>query len=60
MIFVCGDTHGSLEMRKLNVNNFPQQKDMTKDDYLIILGDFGLLWKNHDKNFTTLFVHGNH
>ena len=73
MIFVCGDTHGSLEMRKLNVNNFPQQKDMTKKDYLIVLGDFGLLWKSHpdkeekywtewlnDKSFTTLFVHGNH
>ncbi|WP_260504042.1 hypothetical protein [Paenibacillus illinoisensis] len=45
---------------------------MTKDDYVIIVGDFGLIWdgSNEDrywlkwldktKSFTTLFLDGNH
>ena len=46
---------------------------MTKDDYLIILGDWGVVWKNRpdrqeeylrkwyeNKNCTTLFIDGNH
>ena len=44
---------------------------MTKDDYVIIAGDFGFIWDNskeqqwylnwlESKNFTTLFVDGNH
>ena len=34
MIFVTGDCHG--DFRKLNKENFPEQKEMTKDDYVII------------------------
>jgi predicted phosphodiesterase len=71
MIFVTGDTHGDIDFRKLNTTNFPEQKLMTRDDYLIILGDFGVPWCNdqtdewllnwhQDKNYTTLFVDGNH
>lgn len=70
-IFVTGDTHGHIDINKLNVKNFPEQKDMTKDDYLIICGDFGLVWNNseqekhlrkilNNRNFTTLVVDGNH
>ena len=40
---------------------------MTKDDYVIICGDFGGVWTFEEeldwlnnKNFTTLFVDGNH
>ena len=44
---------------------------MTKNDYVIICGDFGLVWNNdkedmwwrswlNDRPFTTLFVDGNH
>lgn len=72
MIFVTGDIHS--DPRRLNVDSFYEQKEMTKDDYAIVLGDFGLIWnKNKEskyekhwldwlegKSFTTLFVDGNH
>lgn len=70
-IFVTGDLHGQIDIRKLNKRNFPIQDELTKEDYLIIVGDFGLVW--HDtkeeqywtkwlstRNFTTLFIDGNH
>ena len=82
-IFVTGDTHGAKKfgffsvdgfMNRLNMDSFPEQKEMTKDDYVVICGDFGGVW-NYDgetpeerynldwlntRNFTTLFVPGNH
>lgn len=69
MIYVTGDTHGNWKSR-LNGYAFPEQKQMTKDDYVIILGDFGI-WDDSDRerrnldwlnnrNFTTLFISGNH
>ncbi len=68
MIFVTGDCHS--EFTKFSVNRFPEQRGMTKDDFVIICGDFGLWhdskeesywldWLNR-KSFTTLFVDGNH
>lgn len=71
MIYVTGDTHANIDISKLNMDKFPQQKDLTKNDYLIICGDFGLVWDGSrremwwqdwlsDKNFTTLWVDGNH
>lgn len=42
MIYVTGDTHANIDIEKLNTTKFPQQKNLTKDDYLIICGDFGL------------------
>ena len=69
MIFVTGDTHTDW-MSRLNSDAFPEGRTMTKDDYVIVCGDFGI-W--HDTNeehyrlkwldqkpFTTLFVCGNH
>ena len=44
MIYITGDIRGDIDIRKLTTRNFPQQRTMTKDDYLIICGDFGLLW----------------
>ncbi len=69
MIYVTGDTHGNW-VRRLNMDSFPEQKEMTKDDYVVVLGDFGV-WDNSkmenynldwldQRNFTTLFVAGNH
>lgn len=69
MIYITGDTHGDW-MNRLKTDSFPEQKGMTKDDYVIICGDFGI-WDNsnrekynldwlEDKSFTTLFVSGNH
>lgn len=70
MIYVTGDIHGEIDISKLNIKNFPQAKE---GDYLIICGDFGLIWdlrpsKNEQywlewlskKAWTTLFVDGNH
>ena len=41
-IFVTGDTHR--EFRKFNTTRFPQQRSLDKEDYVIICGDFGLVW----------------
>ncbi len=71
MIFLTGDTHGVLNAAKLSIANFPEQKGLSKSDYLIICGDFGGLWYGDSRDeellnlyearsFTTLFVDGNH
>lgn len=71
MIYVTGDTHADLDIHKLSNENFPGEKELTKDDYVIICGDFGLVWDGSrrerywlnwlaDKNFTTLWIDGNH
>ena len=71
MIFATGDTHIPVDIKKLNTSNFPEQKNMTRDDYVIIAGDFGLYWKEDkeykywrkwllEKNFTVLWIDGNH
>lgn len=71
MIYITGDIHG--DPFRLSTDIFPEQKEMTKDDYVIICGDFGIIWQQ-EKNiweenlldwlekrpFTTLFVCGNH
>ena len=72
MIYITGDTHA--DFSRFEENKFPIQSEMTKNDYIIICGDFGgvcnyivesiyekhwLDWLNN-KNFTTLFVDGNH
>ena len=72
-VFVCGDFHGSMDIRKVNTKNWPEGKELTKEDYLIQLGDFGLLWKAEpddeerywmswldNKPWTTLVIPGNH
>ena len=72
-VFVCGDTHGSHDIQKLNTASFPEQKDLTKDDVLIQLGDFALYWnilqtkEEHywlnwlaSKRYTFAFLDGNH
>lgn len=69
MIYITGDCHGDF-------SRFEDEKynNLTKNDYIIICGDFGGIWDNkrisrHEKknikyltnmNFTTLFVDGNH
>ena len=59
MIFITGDTHGPNPIglrsvdgfgRRLNKENFPEQKEMTRDDFVIICGDFGGIW-NYDSRY---------
>ena len=42
MIFVTGDMHA--DPGRFSMENFPEQKEMTRNDYMVICGDFGLLW----------------
>ena len=30
MIFITGDIHGDIDIHKLNVNKFPEQRKLTK------------------------------
>ena len=70
-IFATGDTHADLDI--WNVDEWAEMNfsTLTRDDYLIILGDFGALWfgDNRDSKlldwwenmpFTTLWLDGNH
>jgi DNA repair exonuclease SbcCD nuclease subunit len=70
-IFITGDIHGSISVNRFSSHAFPEGKSLTKDDYVIIVGDFGLLWDGgkedrywlkwlNDKPWTTLFIDGNH
>ena len=71
-IYITGDIHASHDIRKLGKKHFAP-KGLTRDDYLIILGDFGLVWCDppskeeaywlqwlEDQPWTTLFIDGNH
>ena len=69
-ILVTGDIHASYDIAKLSESCF-DTAGLTKDDYVIICGDFGLVWNNSaseqywlrwldTRPFTTLFVDGNH
>ena len=42
MIYFTGDTHA--DFRRFNMDNFPEQKEMSREDYVLIAGDFGGIW----------------
>lgn len=68
-VYVTGDCHGDWD--KLIWSQVLPREEMTKDDFVIVCGDFGI-WHDEDgeesrkldrlakQNFTTLFVCGNH
>lgn len=74
MIYFTGDMHGAQGVRGLSV--WREGMGLTRDDYLVICGDFGLVWypegnprREPDEDcldwlegrpWTTLFVDGNH
>ena len=71
-IWITGDIHG--EPRRFNTESFYEQSNTTKDDVMIICGDFGLVWDYtgegsserwwlnwlENKPWTTVFLDGNH
>ena len=68
MIYITGDCHA--DFHKFSTKVFPEQKEMTRDDFVIVCGDFGI-WEDskneryqldwlEKKPFTILFVDGNH
>ncbi len=44
MVYITGDTHGDIDIHTLAMRNFHQQKSMSKNDSLIVCGDFGYVW----------------
>ena len=69
MVFVTGDCHGNF--RRFQSECLPEQANMTKDDTVIITGDFGGVWFGDSRDdetldwlerlpFTLAFVCGNH
>jgi hypothetical protein len=69
MIYLTGDTHA--EFSRLGNRCFPEQKMLSKQDILIILGDFGGIWHDdrqerywldwlNDRPYTIAYVDGNH
>lgn len=69
MIWITGDTHG--DPLRFRTDNFPEQKEMTRADTVIVCGDFGCIWQDSkeeraklkwlsEKPFTLVFVDGNH
>ena len=69
MIYVTGDTHGEYDFGKL-IKFAYAHPSLTKQDYVIIAGDFGGVWSPQTLEvvlgyyrllpFTVLFVDGNH
>lgn len=66
MIYITGDTHGNIDFSKLK--RYFSKRYVTRKDYLIILGDAGIVWSKKDfyindyylLGLTVLFVDGNH
>lgn len=69
MVYLTGDTHA--DFRRFSTSRFQDQREMTKNDIVIILGDFGGIWDDteeerywldwlNEKSFTTCYVDGNH
>ena len=68
-VYCTGDTHGNFQ--RFYTRHFPEKKQMTRDDTMIICGDFGAIWNGEPQDtkqldwlealpFTTTFVCGNH
>ena len=71
MIFVTGDTHSNIDIKKLSNKRFEIGNTLNRNDYVIVAGDFGFIWAGskeeiwwlkwlNDKKYTILFVDGNH
>ena len=69
MIYITGDTHIPIDVGSLLL--YLKENELKPNDFLIIAGDTGLMWKNNDyyktwlnwfnqHSFTTIFVDGNH
>lgn len=69
MIYITGDTHGTVDSHKLFASPY-----IKKGDYLIVCGDFGFIWATNPENseelntlrklqklpYIILFIDGNH
>jgi len=70
MVYLCGDLHGYMDINKLSSKMWPEGHALSKNDILIVLGDFGLFCRGRgdewwlkwldNKPWTTWFIPGNH
>ena len=72
-IYLTGDIHGGQDMGGIPAFAEGEGAGLSRDDFLIILGDFGLVWRDppssrevqlldwfEEQPWTTLFIDGNH
>ena len=70
-IFVTGDIHLDVDIKKLSFKNWPSSRELDKEDTLIICGDAGLTWNDsnevkywcnwlEDRPYTVISARGNH
>ena len=68
-LYITGDTHG--DFSHFRPESFYEQERLTKEDVILIAGDFGGVWYGDSRDdaglnfldsrpFTTAFVSGNH
>ena len=69
MTYLVGDIHGKVDIKKIEL--WEQSVNPTRNDYLIVLGDFGAIWYGNwwdnelidywdSKPYRVLFIDGNH
>lgn len=71
MVYLTSDIHGAFDIHKINPDEFHAGHSLTRNDYVLICGDFGCLWDGGSSDrfwlnwleslpWTTLFIDGNH
>lgn len=43
-VFLTGDLHGGFDMDKLRPESWPEGQGLSRDDFLIVCGDFSFPW----------------
>lgn len=71
MVYLTSDIHGAFDIHKINPNEFEAGNHLSREDYVLICGDFGCIWDGGSSDrfwlnwletlpWTTLFIDGNH
>lgn len=71
MVWITADTHGYIDIDKITPPRWPDSINLKKSDYLIICGDWGVIWDGsynekwwiqwyESRPFTTCVCLGNH
>lgn len=66
MVYITGDTHGDIDFKR--VKAYFKREYVSEKDYLLILGDAGIIWSQKDVyifdyislGLTVFFIDGNH
>lgn len=71
MVYLTSDIHGAFDIHKINPDEFTAGRSLSREDFLLICGDFGCVWDGGSSDrfwlnwleslpWTTLFIDGNH